>query len=140
MVSESMEQNPKPHNKWRKKRLSIAGVVLVLLGTALVWFFQVINSPSTGKGVVIASTNVSPATSHKLLTLTGKHFSFNYSDVFSRAPLDPPKAPILENYSLVKHQVNAWDLAIQIESLPSGNLYDDGSYHFRKVKTDIYSE
>ncbi len=133
------EPRPKPNRPIR----IIIGIILLLLFGGSFWLFWLINSPVTGRGTsvtgLVSSKLPAPATP-KLLTLSGKHFSFNYPAVFSPMKLDSPITPILENYLLVKHQLNAWNIAVQIESLPSGNLLDDGSYHFRKVKADVYSE
>lgn len=127
----------KPHS--RRRKLAIAGG-LSLLAVVVVAVGLVRSFNTASQGTVDTPQAPHNAPAPQAVHFTGKRFSFNYSDNFSPSHTDPPSPPILENYIFVKHQVLAWQLSIQIESLPSGNLNDAGSYHFRSVTPDRFTD
>ncbi|HSX37196.1 MAG TPA: hypothetical protein VLG13_03750 [Patescibacteria group bacterium] len=138
-------QNPSLHRPKRKPRgmrrkLAIAGGILLLMVVIVgIWIIRSFNTSSQGT-LDKPQDALANAPAPKTVSFSGKRFSFNYTNYFTQSHTDPPSQPILENYIFVKHQLLDWQLAIQIESLPSGNLNDDGSYHFRSVTHDRFTD
>jgi hypothetical protein len=121
------------------KRWKAAILVAVLLLAAAGWLVKLFSaSPvgTVGKPLYPVSSSSAP----QQITFTGKRFSFDYPSSYISSPTATPKAPILESYVLVKRSTISWQLAIQIESLPSGNFSDSGGYHFRQVHPERFSE
>ena len=111
----------------------IAFVVIIAIAMGvIVGLMHVFSGTSQG---TLSSSEPSGTTvpTPKQLTLTGVHFTLVYPNNFNQATIDAPHAPILENYNFAKPDTPSWRLAIQVESLPSGNINDDGSYHSRAV-------
>ncbi|MGC1176675.1 MAG: hypothetical protein WA843_01275 [Candidatus Saccharimonadales bacterium] len=108
----------------------IVGVAIVLRGLA---------TPSRGVIQAAAPAPASTATT-SLQTLRGKTASFQYPSVLEQRKADALSGRDVEKFALVRPQLPAWDLAIQIRQLPSGVLADDGSYNFRKHYPDKYHE
>ncbi len=143
MPTATSKPKPSPLSKTkpyaRRRTLAIAGGMSVLVAAVVaVWLVRSFNTSSQG---TLDTSQVQPnSPAPQLVHFNGQRFRFSYSDYFSQSHTDPPRQPILENYIFVRHQVLAWQLAIQIESLPSGNVNDDGSYHFRSVTPDRFTD
>ncbi len=68
-----------------------------------------------------------------------QYAQFRFPAIFQAEASQTASAPLLESISLVEHQGLTSQLSIQIRSLPSGALDDDGSYHYRRVSTGQYA-
>jgi hypothetical protein len=97
----------------------IAILVLILIAVSVSHY---VNAPSSGT-ITSAIPTASPQPAHTI-SLQGKYANFSYPSDFNPLPNDKP-VPLL---------------SIQVESLPTNNLRDNGSYNFRKTYPDHYTE
>ena len=121
-----------PQAKLRPQAFILVAVILAVAIGVLIGLMHAFSGTSQGT-ISNLQPNAPTAPAPKQLTLTGVHFNLVYPNNFNQVTIDAPHAPIIENYSFAKPDTPSWRLAIQVESLPSGNLNDDGSYHSRVV-------
>jgi hypothetical protein len=113
----------------------IAILVLILIAVSVSHY---VNAPSSGT-ITSAIPTASPQPAHTI-SLQGKYANFSYPSDFNPLPNDKPVPPQLEIFSFVAHRTESLLLSIQVESLPTNNLRDNGSYNFRKTYPDHYTE
>lgn len=132
--------NPVPAKERHiSKRWKLALVAFIVVLAAAGWLIKLFNTSPVGTvGKPVYQASSVPTTEQ--VTFTGKKFSFTYPNHFTASTTSAPKPPILESYVLLKRSTLSWQLAIQIESLPSGNFSDSGAYHFRQVHPERFSE
>ena len=146
-VQQSVAQSPQPTKKSatapaastpKRHRRRRAAIVLLLLIIATVIISRQISAPTTGS--IQVTDTPTKTTTIKQVSFSGQHFSFQHPESFTQNKVDPPKPPLVEQYDFLKRGGGQAELAIQIESLPSSNLIDSGSYHFRQAHPERFSE
>jgi hypothetical protein len=120
------------------RRLTGSLIVIGLLVATGIGVSHYINAPSTGTITSVIPT-VAPKPAHTV-SLQGTYANFSYPSDFNPVPDDKPVPPQLEVFSFVAHKAESLLLSIQVESLPTGNLRDNGSYNFRKTYPNRYTE
>ncbi len=97
-----------------------------------------INTPSTST-ITASAVAPTPKPPGKVV-LQGAYANFDYTEDFKPVKSDPPVPPQLMNYNFVSHKTENVLLSIQIMSLPTGNINDNGSYLFRKLYPNRYQQ
>ena len=127
----------------RKRLLKTLVIIVPLAGlvVATVVIARAADSPSEG---VIKTRQVASAAPRQgpgaLMKIHGKTVSFQYPHTLYRTKADVLTAGDVEKFSFVNPTVPPWDLDIQIRTLPSGQLADDGSYNLRLHHPEQYVE
>ncbi len=121
------------------RRLIVFGILAIVIVAAIIGVKQVIGGSAEGTITTTGTTQqaaAEPATT--MVAEQGKYASFNYPSYFTPQKSEPAITPVLVNYNYIKSQIGSWQLAIQISSLSTGNLDDNGSYHYRKITPSQY--
>ncbi|HUD05376.1 MAG TPA: hypothetical protein VMR18_00430 [Candidatus Saccharimonadales bacterium] len=128
----------------KKKRL-IFLLNLVVWGSFIVLVGRVIstaiNQPVTAKLVAGKSTS-SPGTYDIALTpvlKTGRYVSFRYPKGLTLNPPQKPYGSIVEEYVFFAHDVESWQLGIDITKVTIGGLDGFGSYVIREQNPKEYT-
>lgn len=120
------------------RRLILICTVTVIVVAAIIGVKQFVGG--SAEGTITPGTPkqaaVEPATT--MVAEQGKYASFNYPSYFTPQKSEPAISPVLTNYNYLRSQIGSWQLAIQISSLSTGNLDDNGGYHYRKVTPSQY--
>ncbi len=114
-----------------KTRRLILPVIILALVLAAIFLVKSLSKPAVG---VISQPQLGQSDSAPKVqntTATGKFISFAYPSDFTLHPQDRPSGQQLESFSLSKGPSPFTNLNIEVDSLPNGNLADDGSYNFR---------
>lgn len=121
-----------------KKRTVISTIVIGLVVVGGFSLARVFGGPEQGSISYLGADK--PKQYPKQIDFKGQSFDLKYPDVFRSSPLEPVRPPFLEHYEFLNRQPTTWDLAIAIESLPSGEIGDDGSYRFRQVNAQRFTQ
>lgn len=120
-------------------RRLIALLCLVLLfGAAIFTVKQLVGGSATGSITAGQSASVPKVEPTALVAQQGRYASFNYPVFLQPVAASAAASPVLVNYNFIKSQFGAWQLAIQIAQLETGNLNDNGSYHYRQTNPNQY--
>ena len=85
-------------------------------------------------GVYRPSIDMAPA------TIEGDVASFSYPRGMSARTSQAPHFPTLASYNLTYRNLTAWNLAVSVVVVPTGNLYDNNAYRFRLVNPQAYTQ
>jgi hypothetical protein len=115
-----------------RRSIVVTTVLIAVCLTGLVLVKQFISGSAEGSISVAQPAKKELAEPTALVAERGTYASFNYPAVLQPVKNETAVSPVLTNYSYVKSQFGSWQLSIQISTLPTGNLNDNGSYHYRK--------
>src|SRR5690349_20904811 len=112
-------------------KVIVWGCVLLVVFGALGYFLYIISQPA--EGIITTSTPAAATpTQAAPRTVRGKTVTFKYPATIQAVQPDTLAVGDVEKLLLIRSQLSAWSLAVQVKKLPSGVLADDGSYNFRK--------
>jgi hypothetical protein len=127
----------KPWGKVKIKHF-IAAFIIILVGLAAFIFINM-NQPAVGTVSPVIVNSRAPATDSLATTqVKGKYVSFYYPSYFEVVQAAKNSGNELETYNYVKRPTPFWFLNLQILTLPTGNVTDDGSYNSRHVNPSRY--
>ncbi|HXH27163.1 MAG TPA: hypothetical protein VNG90_04670 [Candidatus Acidoferrum sp.] len=130
-----------------KKRIKLIVFLAIILLVAIIFIFVILprlTGPSQGS--VLNPSVVEDAKSKQLAfdftpkTITGVYVSFTVPSSMQVTPNSKMIGPVIETHNFAYRDVETWNLAITVLSVPSGNLKDDSSYSYRKQHPDVYQE
>jgi hypothetical protein len=126
----------------RKRLLKILATLVLLggLAAAAILVAHAANSPSEGVIKAAPPMPASRQSSGSPVTVRGKTASFQYPGVMRQTKADALTSGDVEKFAFVNPDMPPWNLSIQVRKLPSGQLADDGSYNFRHVHPEQYTE
>lgn len=125
----------------RNKRIIAVLVVAALVAAAASALKIIGNAPVKGVISTGSAAGQQPPVSAFDLTpvpVQGSYAGFDYPRGLNRVADNPLVPPVLAMYNFQHRDVESWQLAIAILSIPSGNLGDNNAYQFRKTKPDTY--
>jgi hypothetical protein len=118
------------------RRLTVTGAIVAVLVVLGSYVLRYVDGPTTGTITATVPTTAPKPTTK--VSLQGTYADFIYPSDFIVSPDGDPHPPQLEIYSFVSHKSISVLLGVQVLSLPSGNLSDDGSYNYRRVNPTKY--
>jgi hypothetical protein len=118
----------------------IIGVAVVLVAIKLTSL--AFNRPAQG---TISTTNGTEQPAQAGIDLrpepiSGTYVSFSYPRGLTRTADSKLIGPVVAMYNFSHHDVESWNLAIEILVIPSGQLADNNSYQLRKINPNTYQE
>jgi hypothetical protein len=131
----------RPSSAKKIKRIALGAITLLVMGIFII-VHSMINQPANGYVQAASETNdqnsVAAAEDNTTYQVNGKYLNFQYPGFFRPVPVEKPTGAQLSTFDYIAKSSPFWELAVQISSLPSGNLDNDGSYHMRSVSPDRY--
>lgn len=127
-----------------KKRLIIFGTSGLVIAIATTVVILRLSAPV--EGTLLNAAVVQDTKSKQLIfdftpkTIIGSYVSFTVPVSLKVAPNSKLVGPVIEMHNLTYRDVETWNLAIQILSVPSGRITDNSSYTFAKAHPDLYQE
>lgn len=113
-------------------------VVLGLIGGGI-GIYKAINGSATG---TLSQTTLKPAATaapSAPVSVSGNYVSFSRPADYTPIAGDKLSDALFENFAYANRKLlPAADLYVSVVPLPSGNLADDSSYHFRQLNPDKY--
>lgn len=130
---DKVRQYLKRHARW----VVAGGILLVIIGAGLAVYGS-LSSPVNGS-VNSPAPATKSTTAPTLAHAQGSYASFSYPSTYSKAAASPPAGTMVEAFALANRgAVPPADIDVSILQLPSGQLADDGSYHYRQVDPSKY--
>lgn len=99
-----------------------------------------INAPHEGVIVTGTSASAAPGKQTSLETAQGTYASFKYPADMTQEPNSKLVTPVVEQFNFGKRDIESWNLAIGVLSIPGGSLMANNSYQFRKTEPNKYKE
>jgi hypothetical protein len=128
------------HNTNMSKKKVLTGLLIAVIAF-VAWMFHILSTPSEGTISTPASASKSqPEKKDMFKKLDSQYFQMEYPDYFTSHKTDPPRSPYLETYDFTATYKGIWELAVQLESLPSGNLSEETAFRFRDVHPERFTK
>ncbi len=126
----------------KRKRVLVIGLgCLGVVILALLLFSAAANAPHGAAKIVVQSSKPTGSSINMTpVSITTTYASFEYPAAFTQTPTGGLMTHEVAGYTMVHHDVATWSLAIEILSIPTGNLSDNNSFQYRKVNPQTYAE
>lgn len=118
-------------------------LVIAIIGVAVKTTITILSQPSSGtittpqQSVATAQTasasiNMTPAVQ------TCPYATYEYPSGMTTQASNPNVGPTLANFNYVYKDIESWNLAVAVNSDPTGQVASDSGYQYRKENPNIY--
>jgi hypothetical protein len=120
----------------KKKIYTVAGAVILVALIAVAAYFW---STKSNQGTIAYAASPGQQARISYKVLNGKYISFIYNGEYAVINMQPSGDNDLETYLLSADTSYQKQLAVDISTLPGGNLNNNSSYNFRKTSPYLYT-
>lgn len=135
----AITKKPRPPKKSKKRVFWLVLLAIVaVLGLVGYRMAQSLLGPAYGTVVTTVPLAQQAPPPVELEQFDGKHLSFARPITYEQRPPRPDEAKSLESHTFISSGMISKVLLVTVNTLPSGRLEDDASYHMRTLNPDRY--